>query len=488
MNEEMLNLKPAKVFYYFNEITKIPRPSKKETLISEWLEKTGIALGLPTKRDKAGNVLISKPATPGKENVTPVIFQSHMDMVCEKNNDTQFDFEKDPIQTYVDGEWLKAKGTTLGADDGIGMAIALAILDDKELEHGPIECLFTVDEETGLSGAKALEAGFMTGKMLINLDSEDEGQCFIGCAGGKDTVATLECDYEKVKELEGGDYRFYKITVKGLQGGHSGDDINKGRGNAVKLLARVLWNAYCDYGTRIADINAGNLRNAIAREGYAVVAVPADKASELEAYIKEMDATYKNEFHTTDAGVTVTMETAQPTDKVLEETFQIDVVNALLVCPHGVQAMSQDIPGFVETSTNLASVKMADDKIVITTSQRSSVESRKQAVVDKVSTAFWMVGADVVSGDGYPGWNPNPDSQVLHVLVDAYKNLFHKDPQVLAIHAGLECGLFSEKYPDLDMVSIGPTLRGVHSPDEKLEIKTVQMCWDLLVEFFRLLK
>ena len=361
MNEEMLNLKPSKVFYYFNEITKIPRPSKKEEKISAWLEQTGKAMGLPTKRDKVGNVLISKPATPGKENVTPVIFQAHMDMVCEKNNDTNFDFEKDAIQTYVDGEWLKAKGTTLGADDGIGVAMALAILDDKELEHGPIECLFTIDEETGLSGAKALEAGFMTGKMLINLDSEDEGQFFIGCAGGKDTVATLECDYEKVKELEGGDYRFFKITVKGLQGGHSGDDINKGRGNAVKLLARVLWNAYCDYGTRIADINAGNLRNAIAREGYAVVAVPADKASELEAYIKEMDATYKNEFHTTDAGVTVTMETAEPTDKVLEETFQIDVVNALLVCPHGVQAMSQDIPGFVETSTNLASVKMGDD-------------------------------------------------------------------------------------------------------------------------------
>ena len=459
MNEEMLNLKPAKVFYYFNEITKIPRPSKKEEKISAWLEQTGKALGLPTKRDKVGNVLISKPATPGKENVTPVIFQAHMDMVCEKNNDTNFDFEKDAIQTYVDGEWLKAKGTTLGADDGIGMAMALAILDDKELEHGPIECLFTIDEETGLSGAKALEAGFMTGKMLINLDSEDEGQFFIGCAGGKDTVATLECDYENVKDLEEEEFNFFKITVKGLQGGHSGDDINKGRGNAVKLLTRVLWNAYCDYGARVADIQAGNLRNAIAREGYAIVAVPSVNAESLESYIKEMDATYKNEFHTTDAGVTVTLEPADAVEKVLEETFQIDVLNALLVCPHGVQAMSQDIPGF-----------------------------RKQAIVDKVSTTFWMIGADVVSGDGYPGWNPNPDSKVLHVLVDAYKNLFKKEPQVLAIHAGLECGLFSEKYPDLDMVSIGPTLRGVHSPDEKLEIKTVQMCWDLLIEFFRLLK
>lgn len=487
MNEEMLNLKPAKVFYYFNEITKIPRPSKKEEKISEWLEKTGKALGLATKRDKVGNVLISKPATPGKENVTPVIFQAHMDMVCEKNNDTNFDFEKDAIQTYVDGEWLKAKGTTLGADDGIGVAMALAILDDDELQHGPIECLFTIDEETGLTGASALEPGFMTGKMLINLDSEDEGQFFIGCAGGIDTVATLDCEYEAVKDLED-EYIFYKVTVKGLQGGHSGDDINKGRGNAVKLLTRVLWNSYCDYGMRVADIKAGNLRNAIAREGFAIVAVPAENAESMEAYIKEMDATYKDEFHTTDAGVTVTIEPAEKVEKVLDESLQIDLLNALLVCPHGVEAMSQDIPGFVETSTNLASVKMAEDKITITTSQRSSVESKKQAIADKVATTFWMIGADPVSGDGYPGWNPNPDSQVLKVLVDAYKNLFSKDPQVLAIHAGLECGLFSEKYPELDMVSIGPTLRGVHSPDEKLEIKTVQMCWDLLIEFFRLLK
>ena len=484
MNEEMLSLKPAKVFYYFNEITKIPRPSKKETLISEWLEATGKKMGLPTKRDKVGNVLISKPATPGKENVTPVIFQAHMDMVCEKNADTPFDFDKDGIQTYVDGEWLKAKGTTLGADDGIGMAMALAILDDPDLQHGPIECLFTIDEETGLTGAKALEAGFMTGKMLINLDSEDEGQFFIGCAGGQDTIATLKCDYEKVDF----DARYYKVTVKGLQGGHSGDDINKGRGNAVKLLTRVLWNAYQDYDLRVADIQAGNLRNAIAREGYAIVAVPAQSEKEFTQYVQEMDAVYKSEFHTTDPGVMVTLEQAEKVELVLEESFQIDMLNALLVCPHGVQAMSQDIPGFVETSTNLASVKKVDDEITITTSQRSSVESRKQAVVDKVSTTFWMIGADVVTTDGYPGWEPNPNSEVLRVLVDAYKNLFHKDPQVLAIHAGLECGLFSEKYPGLDMVSIGPTLRGVHSPDEKLEINTVQMCWDLLIEFFRLLK
>ena len=484
MNEEMLNLKPTKVFYYFNEITKIPRPSKREEKMSLWLEETGKKLGLPTKRDKAGNVLISKPATPGKENVTPVVLQAHMDMVCEKNNDKVFDFDKDAIETYIDGEWLKAKGTTLGADDGIGIALALAILDDPDLEHGPIEALFTIDEETGLTGAKAVEAGFMKGKMLLNLDSEDEGQFFIGCAGGQDTVATLPCEYEPVEE----GFEFFKIEVKGLQGGHSGDDINKGRGNAVKLLARILWNSYSDYNLRVADINAGNLRNAIAREGYAIVALPKEAVSEWKAYVAEMDKTYKEEFHTTDPGVMVVVEPAAATKEVFDESFQIDVLNALVVCPHGVAAMSQDIPGFVETSTNLASVKVIDGNVVFTTSQRSSVESKKQAIVDKVSTTFWMIGADVENSDGYPGWNPNPNSEALRVLVDAYHNVFHKEPQVLAIHAGLECGLFSEKYPDMDMVSFGPTLRGVHSPDEKLEIKTVQMCWDLMVEFFKLLK
>ncbi len=484
MSQEILSLKPAKVFYYFNEITKIPRPSKREEKMSLWLEETGKKMGLETKRDKVGNVLISKPATPGKENVTPVVLQAHMDMVCEKNNDKVFDFDKDAIETYVDGEWLKAKGTTLGADDGIGVALALAVLDDKELEHGPIECLFTIDEETGLTGAKAVEAGFMKGKMLLNLDSEDEGQFFIGCAGGKDTVATLPCEYEPLDC----DCDFFKVEVKGLQGGHSGDDINKGRGNAVKLLARVLYNSYCDYGLCVADINAGNLRNAIAREGFAIVAVPKTEVGEWKSYIAKMDKTFKDEFHTTDPGVMVTVEPVGPVEKVFEESFQIDVLNALMVCPHGVAAMSQDIPGFVETSTNLASVKVVDGNVVFTTSQRSSVESKKQAIVDEVSTTFWMIGADVQNTDGYPGWNPNPNSQAVRVLTEAYRNVFHKDPQVLAIHAGLECGLFSEKYPDMDMVSFGPTLRGVHSPDEKLEIKTVQMCWDLMVEFFKLLK
>ena len=481
----MLQLEPQKVFYYFNEICKIPRPSKHEEKIVEWLMETGKKLGLPTKRDKIGNVLISKPATKGKENVTPVIFQSHVDMVCEKNEDTDFDFSKDAIQTYIDGEWLKAKGTTLGADDGIGVAMQLALLEDDKIEHGPIECLFTVDEETGLSGAFALEAGFMNGKMLVNLDSEDEGEFFIGCAGGMDTVATIDCEYEE--EIPEGSVA-YKITVKGLQGGHSGDDINKGRGNAVKLLTRILWNAYQDFDVRIADINAGNLRNAIAREGIAIVTLPKNNAGDFEEFINNYDVTLKNEFKVSDPGVEVLFEKAAMPKRILHELLEIDLLNSLYVCPHGVLAMSQDIPNFVETSTNLASVKIIDEKIVITTSQRSSVASRKQAAAERVSATFYMIGADVESSDGYPGWTPNPNSEVLKVLVKAYENCFNKQPVVKAIHAGLECGLFAEKYPELDMVSVGPTLRGVHSPMEKLEIKTVKMTWDLVVEFLKLLK
>jgi len=482
----ILTLNPKRVFYYFNEICKIPHPSKKEEKIVAWLLETGSALGLETKRDNIGNVLISKPATKGKENVTPVIFQSHVDMVCEKNSDTLFDFNIDSIEPYIDGEWLKAKGTTLGADDGIGVAIQLALLEAKDIEHGPLECLFTVDEETGLTGAFNLESGFMTGKMLLNLDSEDEGEFFIGCAGGKDTQAILDIEWEEKLPK---DVIAYFIYVKGLQGGHSGDDINKGRGNAVKLLNRILWNAYQDFDLFIAELDAGNLRNAIAREGKAHIIIPKTKKEAFEKYLIEMDKTYKHEFRITDPEVSVTFEETKMPKQVLNELLQIDLMNALYVCPHGVLAMSQDIPNFVETSTNLASIKFKDGRIFISTSQRSSLESKKQDAVDMVSASFFTIGADEVnSGEGYPGWTPNPESEVLKVLVQAYHNLFGKKPEVKAIHAGLECGLFSEKYPGLDMVSYGPTLRGVHSPDEKLKIDTVQQVWDLTVEFLRILK
>ena len=483
---DILTLSPSRVFYYFNEICKIPHPSKKEEKIISWLLETGKTLGLETKRDKIGNVLISKPATKGKENVTQIIFQSHMDMVCEKNNDTNFDFEKNAIEPYVDGEWLKAKGTTLGADDGIGVAIQLALLETNNIEHGPIECLFTVDEETGLTGAFNLKAGFMNGKMLLNLDSEDEGEFFIGCAGGKDTQAIFDIEWEEKMPKN---VLAYNIIVKGLQGGHSGDDINKGRGNAVKLLNRILWNAYQEFDLYISEIDAGNLRNAIAREGRAHIVIPKDNKKPFEKYLKKMDKIYKDELRITDPSVSVSFEETKMPKNILNELLQIDLMNALYACPHGVLSMSQDIPNFVETSTNLASVKFKKNKIMITTSQRSSLESKKQDAVDMVSASFYTIGADEVeNSDGYPGWTPNPNSEALKVLVKAYQNLFKKDPEVKAIHAGLECGLFSKKYPNLDMVSYGPTLRGVHSPDEKLKIDTVQQVWDLTLEFLRILK
>ena len=477
MNEEMLNLKPAKVFYYFNEITKIPRPSKKEEKISAWLEQTGKALGLPTKRDKVGNVLISKPATPGKENVTPVIFQAHMDMVCEKNNDTNFDFEKDAIQTYVDGEWLKAKGTTLGADDGIGVAMALAILDDKELEHGPIECLFTIDEETGLSGAKALEAGFMTGKMLINLDSEDEGQFFIGCAGGMDTIIKV---YYKMEPAPRRNVA-YNIMVSGLKGGHSGDDINKNLANANKLLTRILWQSANEFDLRIYDIQGGNLRNAIAREAMAVAFVPEEFQEEFEEFVKVMEQNFRREYQVTEPNLAVKAVVAETQPElVIDEMTQFDLLNALYACPHGVIAMSQTIPNFVETSTNLASVKKKEGFFFIQTSQRSSIESSKEDIANMVESVFNLANAEVLHTDGYPGWTPNPDSEIRKVAEECYKNRFGVEPKVKAIHAGLECGLVGDKIAGMDMISFGPTLRGVHSPDERIEIPTVQKFWDLL--------
>lgn len=482
----MANLEPKAVFDFFSAINQVPRPSKKEGKMVEWLLKTGKELGVETLRDEVGNVLMRKPATPGKENVTPIVFQSHMDMVCEKNNDLDFDFENDAIQTYVDGDWMKAKGTTLGADDGIGMALALAVIADKTLEHGPIECLFTVDEETGLTGAGALSSDFLRSKILLNLDDEDFGEFCIGCAGGKDTVATYDCVYEK--EIPAGSVA-YKVSVGGLQGGHSGEDINKNLGNAVKLLNRIIWNAYQEFDVRIADIKAGNLRNAIAREGWAVVTLPKENAAAFEKYVAEMDAAYKHELRVSDNGVFATCEPTEMPKQIWDEFLQVSVMDALYACPHGVLAMAQDIPGFVETSTNLASIKVEDGRIIIPTSQRSSVESRKEDACAQVASVFYAAGADdVTSGDGYPGWNPNPDSPALKVMLQAFDNLFHEEPTVRAIHAGLECGLISEKYPAMDMVSFGPTLRGVHSPDEKLEIPSVKKTWDLIVEFIRILK
>ncbi len=477
-------LQPQKVWQYFDEICQVPRPSKKEEKIIKYLLDTAKKLGVEAERDEIGNIVMRKPATKGKENVTPVIFQSHMDMVCEKNNNSKHNFDTDPITAEVEDGWLIAKETTLGADDGIGMAIQLALLADNSLEHGPIECLFTVDEETGLTGAKELKDGWLKGKMLLNLDSEDEGQFFIGCAGGIDTVVNMDFEWVDVTEKSVA----YKVNINGFMGGHSGDDINRGRGNATKQMARLLYELTNRFDVELAYIDAGNLRNAIAREAYAHVTFLQEDEEVFLEYINAFDGILKNEYRITDPNVVVSAEKIDCPSLVIDQMTTYDLIWSLYACPHGVLAMAQDIKDFVETSTNLASVKMVDDKIKITTSQRSSVESKKYDACLMVASVFEMIGADVEQGDGYPGWNPNPNSEVLKVLKCAYEKLYKKEPEVLAIHAGLECGLFSEKYPEMDMISYGPTLRGVHAPGEKIKIDTVQQVWDLTLEFLRILK
>ena len=475
---EKNDLKPALVFHYFEEVCRVPRPSKKEEKIRAYLLEFARQHDLSVKVDEAGNVLMSKPATPGMEDRKAVILQSHMDMVCEKNKDTQHDFDTDPIETYVDGEWLRAKGTTLGADNGIGIATELAVLASDDIGHGPVQCLFTVDEETGLTGAFALKEGFMEGDILINLDSEDEGELFIGCAGGAGTTATFPCTMTAAPE----GYFFFRVAVKGLTGGHSGDDINKNRANANKLLNRYLTSLMRKYDLRLCEIDGGNLHNAIPREAYAVCAVPMkDKEAvrvDLNIYLAEIE----NEYAVTEPNLRMELESETPCLKVMDVEQMKRFLLSIYAVHNGVYAMSQDIAGLVETSSNLASIKQGEGCIKVVTSQRSSILSSRMDMSQMVGAAFELGGATVETGDGYPGWKPNPSSEILRVAVESYKRLFGTEPKVKAIHAGLECGLFLEKYPSLDMVSFGPTLRGVHSPDERMLIPTVDKFWRHLLD------
>jgi dipeptidase D len=477
MVEKIALLKPERLWYYFLEICRIPRASKMEQQIAAYLVEFGRSLGLETLQDAAGNVLIRKPASRGREKVKPLILQSHIDMVCEKNAETEHDFGKDPILPWIDDGWVRARGTTLGADDGIGVAAALAVLESEDLPHGPLECLFTVDEETGLTGAFGLQPGFLHGRILLNLDSEDEGQIFIGCAGGMDTVAMFDFETEAVPP----GHLAYQVRIKGLRGGHSGDDINKGLGNAVRLLTRFLWNVNRQYAVRIALMDAGNLRNAIAREGFAHAVVPAAHRKAFEQYVKDFEQILREELHVTEPGLEFSAEIGELPSVVLSVRTEFRLLNALYACPHGVIEYSREIPGFVETSTNLASVKFEGDKIIATTSQRSSVESSKKDIADTVESVFRLGGAGVTHSTGYPGWKPNPDSEILRLSVAHYDKLFHEKPKVLVIHAGLECGLIGAIYPGMDMISFGPTIKGAHSPDERLEISSVMKFWDLLV-------
>lgn len=478
----MAELNPARVFEQFAKINQIPRPSKHEEQIISYLRQFAKERNLSCEVDKTGNVIIRKPASKGLENMAVTVLQSHMDMVCDKLVDVDFDFHKDAIQTYVEGEWLRAKGTTLGADDGIGCAIELAILDSNDIEHGPLECLFTRDEETGLTGAFGLEAGFMSGEYLINLDSEDEGQIFVSCAGGINTTVTF--NFEREMAPEG--HFFLEASVKGLIGGHSGDDIEKKRANAIKILARFLYMQQEKMDLRLAQWNSGKMHNAITRDGKVVFAVPFDKKDDVKVDWNVFTKEVEDEYHVTDTNMVWSLESADA-QAVMPKSVSKNLILALQALDNGVFAMCQDkaLEWMVETSSNVASVQSERSKVVVVSSQRSNVMSNLRNMANTVKATFQLAGAEVVQNDGYPAWKMNPDSKLVKITVDAYKKLFGKEPTVKGIHAGLECGLFSEKYPDLDMVSFGPTLRFVHTPDERLRIPTVRMVWDHLLEILK---
>ncbi len=475
-------LKPARVFEQFAEINKIPRPSKHEEKMIDYLKEFAEKRNLEHEVDETGNVIIRKPATKGHENAPMVSLQSHMDMVCDKLVDVDINFQTDAIQTYVDGEWLTAKGTTLGADDGIGCAIELAILDSDDIEHGPIECVFTRDEETSLTGAMGMKAGFMKGDMLINLDSEDEGQIFISCAGGKTTSAKFTFTREQAPE----GYFFLQASIKGLKGGHSGDDINKKRANAIKILTRFLYKEQEKMDLHLASFNSGKLHNAIPRDGVIVFAVPASEKETIRVDWNVFTANVEEEYHVSDTTMEFNLESAEAT-AVIEKGVSHRFILAMQAVDNGVFAMCQDeaLAYMVETSNNVASVATSDNEINIVTSQRSNVMSNLENETNTVKAAFELAGSEIKMSDGYPAWKMNPDSKLTKVAVESYKKLFGKEPIVKGIHAGLECGLFSERYPNLDMVSFGPTLRDVHTPDERLYIPTVQMVWDHLLDILK---
>ncbi|MBQ9417606.1 MAG: aminoacyl-histidine dipeptidase [Bacteroidales bacterium] len=477
-------LQPERLWHWFGEILRIPRPSKHEERISAWLAAWGKDHGLETQRDKLGNILIRKPASQGYEQSASVCLQAHMDMVCEKNSDKRFDFLTDAIQPVLKEGWLGADGTTLGADDGIGVATILAILEDDTLPHPPLEALITVDEETGLTGAAGLSRHWLKSEIMLNFDDEDEGEYCIGCAGGIDTTAEIAYTPQPTPAH----HKAFLLKVSGLQGGHSGDDINRGRGCAIKLLNRILWEGACTQQMRLARFEGGNLRNAIAREAEAVVAVPEAGARAFKTMATRMAKEMVFELRSTEPGLEFEIREWQMPSVVVDPSSQERLLGALYACAHGVLAMSREIPNFVETSTNLASVKMADGCFRIATSQRSSSESAKHAAASKIEATFRLAGARVSHSDGYPGWTPNPDSRVLQVGIEVYRRLYGKEPVVRAIHAGLECGLIGQKYPQMDMISYGPTMRGVHSPDERIEIRTVEMFWQQTLEILKQLK
>ena len=473
---DIKNLEPKLLWKYFYEITQIPRPSKKEHRMTEYMKKFGKDHGLETIVDKIGNVIIRKPATKGMEKCKGIILQGHLDMVPQKNSDKKFDFEKDAIETRIDQGWVKANGTTLGADNGIGVAAAMAALTDPKVVHGPLEALFTIDEETGMTGAKNLKKGLLKGEILINMDSEDEGELYVGCAGGVDVSATRS--YKQEKTPAG--MTAYKLTVKGLRGGHSGLDIHLGKANSNKLMFRFFQQAEHDFGMRIADYTGGDLRNAIPREAFATIVVPSIKKAQFEKFVKGYEKMYRAEFLEVDPDIKMFVKACEAPAKVMNEADQYRIIRAVFVCPCGVQRMSASMPGVVETSNNLSVVKIEDGKFHAHNLTRSSVETAKEATAWKIAAGFQLAGCDVSLTGDYPGWKPNIESDILKTMQETYKKLYGKIPEIKAIHAGLECGIIMGPYPKLDAISFGPTIRFPHSPDEKVEIESVGKFWNYL--------
>ncbi len=475
---QIKDIQPKEVWSVFNEMLQIPRPSKHEEKIEEWAVNFGKSLGFETLKDEAGNVIIKKPATPGMENRKGVILQGHLDMVPQKNSDKNHNFETDPIEAFVDGDWVTANGTTLGADNGIGVAAAMAVLASKTLKHGPVEALLTATEETGMDGANGLKAGVLDGDILINLDSEDEGELYVGCAGGEDATITFSYSEEKIPEGFVG----MNLNVTGLKGGHSGIDIPLGRGNSNKIFFRILYAAQ-NLGVKLARINGGSLRNAIPRETFGVVAIDKAKVAKFKALVDKITADVKNELSATEPELKITIEETDLPEVVIDTTIQTNLTAAVIACPNGVIRMSNSMEGMVETSTNLAIVKSDTEAKTITCASlmRSSVDSARAELATRIKAVFELAGAEVIFSGAYPGWKPNMDSPILKTMQGIYNKKFGKIPEIKAIHAGLECGILGGTYPHWDMISFGPTIRFPHSPDEKVNVETVQKFWDFLV-------
>ncbi|MCU0379290.1 MAG: aminoacyl-histidine dipeptidase [Bacteroidales bacterium] len=479
---QLADIKPRKVWSYFEEICTIPRLSKNEGRIREYLIDFAQKNNLAAKEDECGNILIVRDAAPGKEKVMTVVLQSHLDMVGEKNASHPHNWEQDPIIPVVDGKWVGARGTTLGADDGIGIAAQMALLTDPYLQCGRLECLFTVDEESGMTGAINLKPDFLTGKILLNLDSEDEGILFIGCAGGIDTQAMLPYTPEQIPA----GFRAMNISVTGLHGGHSGDEIHKGYGNSIKIISTLLQSLEKKFDIRISSFTGGNLRNAIPREAFVTIAFNPVHEESILAAASDYNNMIKEEFGALEPDLKVAATPADRPSMLIDATTQHKLLNALSIVPHGVLAWSRDMPDLVETSSNLATVRLTSDNMIhVVTTQRSSSEEAKHYAAMKAEASFDLAGAKVTHSDGYPGWKPNMNSAILHLMIESYRKLFGRVPQVKAIHAGLECGLILEKYKGIDMISFGPTIKGAHTPEERIEIETVQMFWDLLVDVLK---